>query len=181
MQIIKTKLSGVVVIELQSYEDSRGFFMETYHEKRYHDHGVESRFVQDNLSYSKQYVLRGLHYQTRKTQAKLVQAVTGEIFDVAVDVRKDSSTFGLWTGTVLSAENRRQMFVPEGFAHGFCVLSKDAHVLYKCSDLYSPEDENGIIWSDPDINIDWPIDKPLVSAKDKQYLPLAKQPYNMLL
>lgn len=179
--ISETKLKGVIVVELKSYEDSRGFFMELYHEKRYRDLGILSRFVQDNLSYSIRHTLRGLHYQIRKTQAKLVQALTGEIFDVALDVRKNSPTFGQWAAAVLSAENRRQMFIPEGFAHGFCVLSDEARVLYKCSDLYSPQDETGILWSDPDLGIDWPVEDPIVSAKDRQYLPLAQQPPEKLL
>lgn len=166
MQIIPTEIPEVLIIEPRVFEDARGFFMETYHAERYRDAGISGSFVQDNLSFSVQNTLRGLHFQIRYPQAKLVQALTGEIFDVAVDIRPDSATFGKWVGVILSGANKRQLFIPEGFAHGFCVLSETAHFSYKCSDIYHPEDEGGIIWSDSDINIRWPVSRPLISPKD---------------
>ena len=153
------------------FEDPRGFFMETYHAQRYRESGVGVTFVQDNLSYSSEGTLRGLHYQLPHAQAKLVQALKGEVFDVAVDIRKGSPTFGQWEGVMLSAENRRQLFIPEGFAHGFCVVSKDAIFHYKCSDVYAPEAEGGVAW----MIRSWDrmaVEKPLVSEKDRGYLPL---------
>ena len=168
MNIIKTVLEDVVIIEPEVFRDNRGFFMETYSRDRYKEAGVVCDFVQDNLSYSVKGTLRGLHFQIKRPQAKLVQVITGEIFDVAVDIRPGSSTFGKWTGVYLSEKNKRQLFIPEGFAHGFCVISETAHFLYKCSDFYFQHDEGGIIWSDPDIGIDWPVKDPIVSEKDKQ-------------
>jgi dTDP-4-dehydrorhamnose 3,5-epimerase len=168
MKILTTPLEGVFVIEPQVFEDHRGFFMETYHQSRYQESGFHRIFVQDNLSFSARGTLRGLHYQIRKPQAKLVQVVTGEIFDVTVDIRPNSPTFSKWTGILLSEQNRRQVFIPEGFAHGFCVLSNTAHFLYKCSDFFNPYDEGGIVWSDPTIGIEWPIKDPVLSEKDKQ-------------
>ncbi|MBC8199016.1 MAG: dTDP-4-dehydrorhamnose 3,5-epimerase [Desulfobacterales bacterium] len=173
MNIINTALEGVIIIKPEIFTDNRGFFMETYSRDRYKEAGIAGNFVQDNLSYSMKGTLRGLHFQTKRPQAKLVQVVTGEIFDVAVDIRPGSSTFGKWTGVYLSGKNKRQLFIPEGFAHGFCVISEAAHFLYKCSDFYFQHDEGGIIWSDPDIGIDWPIKDPIISEKDKQ-LPLFK-------
>jgi len=167
MNIITTQIKDVVIIEPDIFEDNRGFFAETYNQKRYEQYGIKCIFVQDNLSFSVKGTLRGLHFQKKHAQAKLVQVITGEIFDVAVDIRPDSSTFGKWVGVHLSEENKRQLFIPEGFAHGFCVISKTAHFLYKCSDLYSQHDERGIIWSDPDLGIDWPVNAPIVSEKDK--------------
>lgn len=169
MQIKTTPLEGMLIIEPRKFADDRGYFMETHHLQRYQSADIHSTFVQDNLSYSTKNVLRGLHFQKTKPQAKLVQAVTGGIFDVGVDLRPDSPTFGKWFGAVLSEDNRRQIFVPEGFAHGFCVLSESAHVAYKCSDYYDPEDEGGLLWSDPDIAINWPITDPILSAKDSQF------------
>ena len=169
MKIIKTLLEGVFIIEPKVFRDSRGFFMETYNQNRYRESGIHRIFVQDNLSCSVKGTLRGLHFQVKHPQAKLVQVITGEIFDVAVDIRPDSLTFGKWAGVHLSDQNRRQLFIPEGFAHGFCVLSETAHFLYKCSDFYAPEDEGGIIWSDPEIGIKWPVNNPIISDKDKQY------------
>ncbi|MDL1980490.1 MAG: dTDP-4-dehydrorhamnose 3,5-epimerase [Deltaproteobacteria bacterium] len=169
MNIITTSLEGVLIIEPRVFKDNRGFFMETYNQNKYQKAGINRRFVQDNLSYSVCGTLRGLHFQIKHPQAKLVQVITGEIFDVAVDIRKGSPTFGNWTGVVLSAQNKRQMFIPEGFAHGFCVLSETAHFSYKCSDFYAPDDEGGIIWSDPDIGIKWPVKEPVISEKDKHY------------
>lgn len=173
MNIITTQLEGVIIIEPEVVRDNRGFFMETYSLDRYKEAGIAGNFVQDNLSYSLKGTLRGLHFQIKRPQAKLVQVVTGEIFDVAVDIRPGSSTFGKWTGVYLSGKNKRQLFIPEGFAHGFCVISEAAHFLYKCSDFYFQHDEGGIIWSDPDIGIDWPVKDPIISEKDKQ-LPLFK-------
>ena len=168
MNIITTQLDGVIIIEPEVFRDNRGFFMETYSRDRYKEAGVVCDFVQDNLSYSMKGTLRGLHFQAKRPQAKFVQVITGEIFDVAVDIRPGSSTFGKWAGVYLSEENRRQLFIPEGFAHGFCVISETAYFLYKCSDFYFQHDEGGIIWSDPDIGIDWPVKDPIVSEKDKQ-------------
>ncbi len=168
MNILNTPLEGVFIIEPKVFEDNRGSFMETYHHGHYQEFGFSRFFVQDNLSFSKQGTLRGLHYQIKHPQAKLVQAITGEIYDVAVDIRPDSSTFGKWTGVLLSEQNRRQVFIAEGFAHGFCVLSATAHFLYKCSDFYNPDDEGGIIWSDPTIGIKWPVKDPVLSDRDKQ-------------
>lgn len=140
--------------------------METYHQRRYSEAGVEQLFVQDNLSSSIRGTLRGLHYQINHGQAKLIQAVRGAIFDVAVDIRRGSPYFGQWTGVHLTGDNKRQVFIAEGFAHGFCVLSETAEVVYKCTDFYAPEDEGGILWSDPDLAIDWPVVNPLLSDKD---------------
>ena len=168
MNIITTALDGVIIIEPEVFRDNRGFFMETYSRAKYEEAGVVCDFVQDNLSYSVKGTLRGLHFQIKRPQAKLVQVVTGEIFDVAVDIRPGSPTFGKWAGVYLSEKNKRQLFIPEGFAHGFCVISETAHFLYKCSDFYFQHDEGGIIWSDPDIGIDWPVKDPIVSEKDKQ-------------
>ena len=168
MNIINTSIEDILIIEPRVFEDSRGFFMETYHQKRYLKSGINKIFVQDNLSFSIQGTLRGLHYQVKHPQAKLVQVIKGKIFDVAVDIRPGSSTFGKWTGAYLSDKNKRQFFIPEGFAHGFCVLSETALFLYKCSDFYAPEDECGIHWTDPDIGIDWPVKDPLISEKDRQ-------------
>ena len=167
MNIITTSLEDVLIIEPRIFKDNRGFFMETYNQNKYQKSGINRLFIQDNLSYSVRGTLRGLHFQINHPQAKLVQVITGEIFDVAVDIRKDSPSFGRWTGVVLSDQNKRQMFIPEGFAHGFCVISETAHFLYKCSNFYAPDDEGGIIWSDPDIGINWPVKNPVISEKDK--------------
>lgn len=169
MNIISTPIEGLLIVEPRVFSDNRGFFMETYHKNRYQNSGINRVFVQDNLSSSVQNTLRGLHYQIKYPQAKIVQAVVGEIFDVAVDIRTGSPTFGKWTGAHLSGKNLRQLYIPEGFAHGFCVVSKTALVSYKCSDVYRPEDEGGIVWSDPDISIDWPIKDPIISEKDMRY------------
>ena len=169
MKIKPTPLEGMLILEPRIFEDERGYFMETHHNQRFQSADIDCTFVQDNLSFSKKNVLRGLHFQKTKPQAKLIQAVSGGIFDVGVDLRKGSPTFGKWFGVVLSEENKRQFFVPEGFAHGFCVLSQSAHVAYKCSDFYDPQDEGGLHWSDPDIAIDWPLKDPILSAKDCQF------------
>ena len=169
MIIKPAPLDGMLIIEPSVFEDERGYFLETHHFQRFQSANIDCTFVQDNLSFSKKNVLRGLHYQKTKPQSKLIQAVTGGIFDVGVDLRQDSSTFGRWFGCVLSEENKRQLFVPQGFAHGFYVLSASAHVAYKCSDYYDPDDEGGLLWSDPDIAIDWPVKNPILSAKDNQF------------
>ena len=168
MKITPTPLEGVLLIEPDSFKDSRGFFMETYQKQNYAKKGICCSFVQDNLSFSNKHTLRGLHYQLNNPQAKLIYVVKGTIFDVAVDIRFGSTTFGQWTGVELSDKNKHQLMVPEGFAHGFCVISETAYVAYKCSDVYVPEDEQGVLWSDPDINITWPSLNPVLSLKDKK-------------
>ena len=174
MKVIPTKLQGVMIIEPEFFGDQRGYFMEVFQAGRYAEAGINRTFVQDNLSFSVRNTLRGLHYQYPNGQAKLVQTITGEIFDVAVDIRQGSPTFGHWEGAILSAGNRRQLFIPEGFAHGFCVLSETAHFLYKCSEFYSPRDEGGVRWDDPAIAIAWPIDTPILSERDRQFPPLGQ-------
>lgn len=169
MNVIKTDLSGIVILEPKVFEDDRGYFMETFQKQHYGKAGIEVEFVQDNLSFSSRNTLRGLHYQFPNGQAKLVQVVQGKVFDVAVDIRVGSPTFGKWAGVELSDKNNRQLFVPEGFAHGFVVLSETAMFVYKCSNYYSPADEGGIIFSDPLINISWPGDDFILSPKDQVY------------
>lgn len=166
MKFQQTKLPGVILVEPDVHGDERGFFLETYHRDKYADGGIEAQFVQDNHSKSSQGILRGLHAQEKDPQGKLVRAVEGEIFDVAADMRRGSPHFGQWVGEVLSAENFRQLYVPPGFLHGFCVLSETAQVEYKCTALYDPSDELAVIWNDPDLAIEWPIDSPRLSAKD---------------
>ena len=180
MKVRETGLRGVRIVEPDVFEDRRGCFMETYHEERYGACGIDSRFVQDNLSFSVRGVLRGLHYQYPHAQSKLVQALQGEIFDVAVDIRPGSPQFGRWTAVRLSQENRRQLFVPGGFAHGFCVLSETALVLYKCDDFYSATCEGGVIWRDRDIAIAWPVETPILSQKDGKYPALDDIPKDRL-
>ena len=169
MKISTTPLDGVLIIDPDVYEDSRGFFMETFHSKRYRSEGLQIHFIQDNLSFSVKGTLRGLHYQYPKAQAKLVQVLQGEIFDVALDIRQGSPTFGRSFAAILNDENKRQLFVPEGFAHGFCVVSETALFTYKCSDYYAPDCEGGVLWSDPDLGIDWPVKKPILSDKDHSF------------
>jgi len=171
MDVIPTAVAGVLLIKPDIYRDRRGCFMETFHDRRYRELGIDRKFVQDNLSQSGRGSLRGLHYQIQQPQAKLVQAISGEIFDVAVDIRPGSSTFGQWVGQRLTGDNSHQLYIPEGFAHGFCVLSDEAVFMYKCTDFYAPEDEGGILWSDPEIAIDWPVSAPVLSEKDRS-LPL---------
>jgi len=174
MKITATAIPDVLLIEPKVFGDARGFFLETYNKERYEVAGFpDVSFVQDNHSRSQQGVLRGLHFQIKHPQGKLVQVVTGAVFDVAVDVRLDSPTFGQWVGYELSGENHRQLWIPPGMAHGFCVLSETADFMYKCTDVYRPDDEGGVLWNDSDLNIDWGLDAPLVSAKD-QVLPLLK-------
>jgi dTDP-4-dehydrorhamnose 3,5-epimerase len=169
MQIIQTKLPGVLIIEPRVFPDGRGYFFETYQRERYIQHGISNEFVQDNLSYSVKNTLRGLHYQLPHSQAKLVQVLSGEALDVAVDIRFGSPTFGQWIGVNLSSENKKQLFIPRGFAHGFCVLSATVLFSYKCDDFYAPDCEKGILWSDPDIGVGWDIATPLLSEKDRRY------------
>jgi len=163
----RLQIPDVILIEPTVFPDERGFFMETYKYSEFAAFGIKERFVQDNHSRSKKGILRGLHYQRLpKAQGKLVRAVVGEIFDVAVDIRKGSPTYGKWVGEKLSAGNIQMLYIPPGFAHGFCVLSKEAEVIYKVTEEFSPEHDAGIIWNDPEIGIDWPIEYPIVSAKD---------------
>jgi len=174
----KLDIPEVILIEPHFFEDPRGFFMETFKESDFIKNKIYTNFVQDNFSYSIKGVIRGLHYQTNpKAQAKLVSVCTGEIFDVAVDIRHGSSTYGKWIGEILSHENHKMLYIPEGFAHGFCVLSQSANVLYKVNQEYSPENEKGIIWNDPDTKINWPISEPILSSKDLK-LPLLKEANN---
>lgn len=168
----ETSISGVYVIEPEVFGDERGYFMETYHKDVFKKKGLDVDFVQDNQSKSKKGVLRGLHFQYTQPQGKLVRVISGEVFDVAVDMRKDSPTYGKWEGVVLSSENKLQFYIPEGFAHGFVVLSDVAEFTYKCTDFYKPSDEGGIMWNDPEIGIDWPldnIDEIILSEKDKKW------------
>ncbi|MFQ5784515.1 MAG: dTDP-4-dehydrorhamnose 3,5-epimerase [Alphaproteobacteria bacterium] len=172
MKLTEMQLPGVVLIEPDVFVDDRGYFLETYRAARYAESGVTGTFVQDNLSYSEAGVLRGLHFQNPRAQAKLVYVPAGEIFDVAVDVRRGSPTFGRWTGARLSSDNRHQLYIPVGFAHGFCVLSDGARVIYKCTDVYDPAAEVSVLWNDPDIGIDWPVRTPRLSPKDAAAPPL---------
>jgi len=176
MKIAATAIPDVLLLEPTIYEDERGFFFESFNQKRFEDAtGLNIRFVQDNHSRSVKRVLRGLHYQIRRPQGKLLRVTAGEVFDVAVDLRRSSPTFGKFAGIVLSAANKKQLWIPEGLAHGYLVLSEAAEVLYKTTDYYSPEDERCLIWNDPDVGIDWPKDgAPILSAKDRLGLPLSK-------
>lgn len=174
MNVIKTKLQGCVVIEPTVFGDDRGFFLETFQAERYADlAGITSPFVQDNHSRSAKGVLRGLHFQKNKPQGKLIRVVKGEVYDVALDIRQGSPTFGQWEGIILSEENKTQLWVPPGFAHGFVVLSDTADFEYKCTDYYDPSDEGSILWNDPELNIPWPIDNPKLSEKDANAKKLA--------
>jgi dTDP-4-dehydrorhamnose 3,5-epimerase len=176
MKVTPTDLPGVLLIEPTVFGDARGFFLESFHAQRYAEAGMPGPFVQDNHSRSRQGVLRGLHYQLQHPQVKLVWVTHGEVFDVAADIRQGSPTFGRWVGVVLTASNHRQLYVPAGFAHGFCVLSDTADFLYKCDDFYHPDDEGGILWCDPDLAISWPVATPIVSPKDEGYPRLAEVP-----
>jgi dTDP-4-dehydrorhamnose 3,5-epimerase len=168
VNVIKSEIPDVLVIEPKVFGDDRGHFYESYNEREFvRRTGITACFVQDNHSRSARNVLRGLHYQIKQAQGKLVRVVAGEVFDVAVDLRKSSPTCGKWTGARLSAENKRMLWVPVGFAHGFLVLSDSADVLYKTTDYYAPEHERCIIWNDPDIGIEWPLEEPILAAKDK--------------
>lgn len=173
MNVIKTSIPDVKIIEPKVFGDNRGFFLESYHAERYKAAGIDASFVQDNHSRSAKGVLRGLHFQIKHPQGKLVRITQGEVFDVAVDIRRGSPTFGQWEADILSGENHRQLWVPPGFAHGFCVLSETADFLYKCTDYYQPDDEGSIAWNDPALGIEWPIANPVLSAKDAK-APLLK-------
>jgi dTDP-4-dehydrorhamnose 3,5-epimerase len=165
-------LAGLLILEPRVFGDPRGFFLESYNEKTMADIGIREHFVQDNHSFSARHVLRGLHYQVQRPQGKLVRVVAGEILDVAVDLRRSSSTFGRWEGVRLSGENKRMLWIPAGFAHGFHVISEGAHVLYKATDFYFPEFEHTLAWNDPDLKIDWQLDgDPIASARDRQGVP----------
>ncbi|MBB6624723.1 dTDP-4-dehydrorhamnose 3,5-epimerase [Clostridium gasigenes] len=167
---IETKIKDLYIIEPKVFGDERGYFIESYNKKAFYEAGLTMEFVQDNESKSKKGVLRGMHFQTKNTQGKLVRATQGEVYDVAVDLRKGSPTYGQWEGVLLTAENKKQFYVPEGFAHGFLVVSEVAIFNYKCTDFYSPEYDSGLLWNDKDVNIQWPldgIDEILLSEKDK--------------
>jgi dTDP-4-dehydrorhamnose 3,5-epimerase len=174
MRIVESPLPGVLLVEPDVFRDARGFFLETYNERAFAQAGLAVRFVQDNHSRSVRGTLRGLHAQRRRPQGKLVRAVRGSIYDVAVDIRPGSATFGKWTASTLTAEDFRQMYVPPGFAHGFCVLTDAAEVEYKCTDFYDRSDEIGVRWNDPDLAIDWPVAEPILSAKDAALPTLAQ-------
>ncbi|MDP4094968.1 MAG: dTDP-4-dehydrorhamnose 3,5-epimerase [Bacillota bacterium] len=166
----ETGLQGMIIFEPTVYADDRGFFLETYNKKDFESLGFRKEFVQDNQSHSQKGVLRGLHRQVAHPQGKLVRVLSGEVFDVGVDVRKESETFGRWFGIILSSENKKSLYIPEGFLHGFLVLSQEAEFAYKCTDYYYSEDEDGILWNDPEIGIKWPLDlvgQPILSQKDK--------------
>lgn len=171
-KFIGTKIKDMYIIEPQVYGDSRGYFMETYNFSDFKQAGLDMEFVQDNQSKSKKGVLRGLHFQYEKQQGKLVRVIKGKVFDVGVDLRKDSPTYGQWEGVILSEENKKMFYLPEGFAHGFLVLSDEAEFTYKCTNFYSPENEGGLMWNDSEIDIEWPlenIDEIILSAKDKKW------------
>lgn len=170
MQQLETKLVGLILLQPKVFGDERGYFMETYHAGKYEAFGIHKPFVQDNLSFSGKGILRGLHFQLPpKEQGKLVQVLCGEVFDVAVDLRLDSATFGQWEGVRLSGENKRQFYIPPGFAHGFCTLTEPVLFSYKCTDCYDKKHERGLIWNDPEIGIDWPMQTPTLSEKDQQH------------
>jgi dTDP-4-dehydrorhamnose 3,5-epimerase len=175
VRVVPTAIPDVVVIEPDVHADGRGFFLETYHADRYAAHGIHGPFVQDNHSRSTAGTLRGLHLQLQRPQGKLVRAIEGEVYDVAVDVRRGSPTFGRWVGVTLSAENFKQVYIPQGFAHGFCVVSPIAQVEYKCTDLYDPASEIGIAWNDPALAISWPVREPILSSRDARHPTLAQQ------
>jgi dTDP-4-dehydrorhamnose 3,5-epimerase len=175
MQFLPTAIPDVMLVEPEVFGDERGFFLETYHAQRFAEAGIRANFVQDNHSGSRRGILRGLHYQIKQTQAKLVRVVAGEVFDVAVDLRRSSPTFGRWVGMHLSAQNKRLVWIPTGFAHGFYVLSEWAEIVYKASDFYAPQWERTLLWSDPELGIQWPLidgQPPLLSSKDAQGTPL---------
>jgi len=180
MKVTRTKLQGVFVIDPDVFSDARGFFLETWSHRRYSEAGMPHTFVQDNLSRSARGILRGLHLQHPFGQGKLVQVMHGEVYDVAVDVRVGSPTFGQWVGTTLTADNHRQVYIPPGFAHGFCVVSEHALFSYKCTEAYHRETELGVIWNDPDLGIEWPVSDPQLSPKDAEFPRLAEIPAERL-
>ncbi|MBI3794203.1 MAG: dTDP-4-dehydrorhamnose 3,5-epimerase [Nitrospinae bacterium] len=180
MNFIKSDIPEVVLVEPKVFPDGRGFFMETWNERVFAENGVAAKFVQDNQSKSVRHTLRGLHYQVRQTQGKLVRALSGEVFDVAVDLRKNSRHFGRWVGAVLSGENKKMVWVPPGFAHGFLVLSETAEVAYKCTDFYAPANERSLLWNDPRLAIKWPLPsgaEPILSPKDAAGAEFSKAEY----
>ena len=177
MRVEPTSLPGVMIVEPRVFADPRGFFMETYQKARFEEAGLAHEFVQDNQSHSVRGTLRGLHYQIEHPQGKLVRVVRGEVFDVALDLRRSRPTFGRWIGVYLSEENKRQLYIPPGFAHGFCVVSEEADFFYKCTDYYHPEFERTVLWNDAALGIDWPVREPLVSDKDRQGVPLSEAEY----
>jgi len=168
MKVTNTSLPGVLILEPRVFRDDRGFFLELFNRLDFAELGIDEDFVQDNRSHSGKNILRGLHYQLAHPQGKLCHVIRGEVFDVAVDVRRESPNFGKWTGVVLSEQNHRLVYVPPGFAHGFCALTDNVEFLYKCTERYFPADERTIVWNDPQIGIDWPVDSPVVSDKDRQ-------------
>jgi dTDP-4-dehydrorhamnose 3,5-epimerase len=180
LQRLATLLPDVWELQPKVFRDARGFFLETYHQQKFAELGITELFVQDNHSRSSKGTLRGLHYQLQHPQAKLCRVVEGEVFDVAVDIRVGSPTFGKWTSVRLTAEKQNQIFIPKGFAHGFVALTDTVQFLYKCSDFYDPSSEHGVIWNDPALAIPWGIAEPLVSDKDAKYLPLAQIPQELL-
>jgi len=169
MKILETELAGVLIIEPRVFSDSRGYFFESFQAERYKENGITKEFVQDNVSHSTKGVLRGLHYQLEHPQGKLVFVLTGAVLDVIVDIRRGSPTFGKSVSIELNETNRRQVYVPPGYAHGFCVISETVDFLYKCTDYYSPASERGIAWNDPDLGITWPVSDPILSEKDTRY------------
>ena len=179
---IKTDIDGMFIIEPTVFGDNRGYFLETYHYNEFKKAGIDVEFVQDNQSKSRRGVLRGLHFQTKKPQGKLVRVIKGEVFDVGVDLRKGSRTFGKWVGAILSDENKRQLYIPAGFAQGFLVLSEEAEFVYKCTDFYDPQNEGGIIYNDKDIAIDWPIseDRDILLSQKDNVLPTFKEYINSM-
>ena len=177
---VETSIPGVIIIKPDVFRDTRGFFAETYHAAKFADIGIHDHFLQDNHSQSCRGTLRGLHYQLQRPQAKLCRVVRGEVFDVALDIRRGSPSFGKWVSVTLSAENMQQIYIPAGFAHGFLVLSEIAEFVYKCSDFYDPVHEQGINWADPDLAIDWGITDPILSAKDRGYPRLSQQSPDLL-
>lgn len=180
MNVRQTELPGVLILEPQVFGDRRGYFLETWRSVRYEEAGIPGPFVQDNVAFSRKGVLRGLHFQHPRSQGKLVQVLSGEVIDVAVDVRVGSPAVGRWVGERLSEANHRQMYIPPGFAHGYCVVSEAALFCYKCTDFYDPATEMGIIWNDPELNIDWSITAPVVSPKDTRYPRLRDIPRDKL-
>ncbi len=173
MKVVETSLPGVLTIEPRVFRDERGFFLESFNAERFADAGLPTVFRQDNHSHSVKGVLRGLHYQLRRPQGKLVSVVRGRVFDVAVDIRRGSPSFGRWYGTVLSEEEPRYLWIPPGFAHGFCTLSDSADFVYKCTDVYVGDDDRGVLWSDPSIGIQWPVSNPVLSEKDQRMAALS--------
>ena len=180
MKRTNTTLPGVWTIQPDVFRDRRGFFLESYHRAKFAELGITDQFVQDNHSCSVQGTLRGLHYQLRHPQAKICRVIEGEALDVAVDIRIGSPSFGKWVGVILSAETQNQIYIPQGFAHGFLALSSSVQLLYKCSEMYRPDDDYGVLWNDPDLAIAWNTFEPLLSERDRNLLPLAKIPHSLL-